>query len=150
MSLFSSGVHGAVEVIIRGEVITEEAVTLGEGCGRCCSCRKSSGGGVAGQGDTGASEKTGEIPVYLLPMSMILVRQRRNVSTCIPPPARWHREQSRSAPSAAELHHVYGTIPSLACSAQTTPTAGVELFFFFFSPTHKTELDPRYRGNQQP
>lgn len=146
MSLFSSGVHGALEVVIRGEVITEEAVTLGEGCGRCCSCRKSSGD-VLGQGDMG-----GEVSIYLLPMSVILARQRWGVSVHVPPLARWLWDQSGSAPSTAELHRVHSTVPLPACSAQTTPTAGVELcfFFFFLFTSHKMELDPCYRGNQQP
>lgn len=136
MSLYSSGVHGALEVVIRGEVITEEAVTLGEGCGRCWSCRKSSGGDVLGQGDLGTRMKGGEVSVYLLPISMILARWRCGVSVHIPPLARWLWDQSGSAPSAATLHCVHSTIPLLACSAQTTPTAGVELrgsFSFYFT-----------------
>jgi len=82
--------------------------------------------------DVGTWGKGGEIPVYLLPTSMILARTRWGVSVRIPPLAQHLWERSGSAPSAAELHHVCSTIPLLACSAQTTPTAGVELFFFFY------------------
>lgn len=154
MSLFSSGVHGALEVIIRGEVITEEAVSRGEGCGRCCSGRRSrGGGGVPGQGETGGSGKAGEVLVCLLPASMILAKQRWSVSTCIPPPERRHREQRGSAPSAAELHHVRSTVrpcAGLQCPDHTDSWSGAIFFIIFFFISHETELDPRYRGNQQP
>lgn len=85
-----------------------------------------------GQGDMGTSGKAGEVSVYLLPMSMILARQRWSVSVCVPPPTRWHREQNRSTLSAAEFHHICSTSSSLGRGAQTTPTAGVQLFFFLF------------------
>lgn len=99
LSLFSSGVHGALEVTIRGEVITEEAVAHGEGCGQCCSCRKrgGGGGGVLGQGDTGPSGKAREIPVYTLPMSVILADWKQSIPLCVPPPVWWHWQQSRTA-----------------------------------------------------
>lgn len=111
-------------------------------------CRKSSGGGVPGQGDVGTGGKGGEVPVC--PVPVILARWRWGVSVRIPPSGTASVWQNGSVLSAAELHHVCSTVPLLACSAQTTATAGMELFFFFFFISHKMELDPRYRGNQQP
>lgn len=91
-----------------------------------------------GVGDAALAERAGlvsgagEVPVSLLPTSMILARRRWSVPMCIPPPAWWQREQRGSAPSAAELRHGYSPIPSLARSAQTTLTAGAHLFFYLF------------------
>lgn len=135
LSLFSSGVHGALEVTIRGEVITEEAVALGEGCGQCCSCRKrGGGGGVLGQGDTDPSGKAGEIPVYTLPMSVILAGLEAEYSAVCPSSSVVALAAEQNCPGCSKVHHVRSTIlwwAGLKCPRHTG--SWMELFFIFTS-----------------